>query len=256
MNPLVKKFLGTGKLFLVLALCFALCGALLILPINAFAGEISNGILTLTVQDDPQDTAYAAFMLRKANEEQDTLTYAQFFSSYTTISVNGVSYRFGEGEVVTPAYATENNEVVAVQSFGGVQVTQTLKLTTGNSSKEDMLQIAYSAENQTDADVLLSVRIVIDPTLAKSETDMIQVNGTACNTALLLVATADRRKIVCNSKDQSIYELVCSPATSFKEHFEFRQGISKSARDVRRLVVSRTRSAAGKTSWVPSAKSA
>lgn len=177
----MKKFLGTGKLFLVLALCFALCGALLILPINAFAGEISNGILTLTVQDDPQDTAYAAFMLKKANEES-TLTYAQFFSSYTTISVNGVSYRFGEGEVVTPAYATENNEVVAVQSFGGVQVTQTLKLTTGNSSKEDMLQIAYSAENQTDADVLLSVRIVIDPTLAKSETDMIQVNGTPCNT--------------------------------------------------------------------------
>lgn len=182
MNPLVKKFLGTGKLFLVLALCFALCGALLILPINAFAGEISNGILTLTVQDDPQDTAYAAFMLKKANEEQDTLTYAQFFSSYTTVSVNGVSYRFGEGEVVTPAYATENNEVIAVQSFGGVQVTQTLKLTTGNSSKEDMLQIAYSADNQTEQEVLLSVRIVIDPTLAKSETDMIQVNGTLCNT--------------------------------------------------------------------------
>lgn len=178
----MKKFLGTGKLFLVLALCFALCGTLLILPINAFAGEISNGILTLTVQDDPQDTAYAAFMLKKANEEQDTLTYAQFFSSYTTVSVNGVSYRFGEGEVVTPAYATENNEVIAVQSFGGVQVTQTLKLTTGNSSKEDMLLIAYSADNQTEQEVLFSVRIVIDPTLAKSETDMIQVNGTLCNT--------------------------------------------------------------------------
>lgn len=181
MKPLVKKFLGTGKLFLVLALCFALCGALLILPINAFAGEISNGILTLTVQDDPQDTAYAAFMLKKATEES-TLTYAQFYSSYTTISINGVSYRYGEGEVVTPAYATENNEVIAVQSFSGIQVTQTLKLTTGNSAKEDMLLIHYSAENQTEQDVLLSVRILIDPTLANSEADAVQVNGTACDT--------------------------------------------------------------------------
>lgn len=182
MEPLVKRFLGTGKLFLVLALCFALCATALILPINAFAGKISNGILTLTVQDDPLDTAYAAFMLKRANEDQDTLTYAQFFSSYTTVSINGTSYRFGEGEVVTPAYATQNNEVIAVQSFGGVQVTQTLKLTTGNSSKEDMLLIAYSADNQTEQEVLFSVRIVIDPTLAKSETDMIQVNGTLCNT--------------------------------------------------------------------------
>lgn len=182
MEPLVKRFLGTGKLFLVLALCFALCATALILPINAFAGKISNGILTLTVQDDPLDTAYAAFMLKRANEDQDTLTYAQFFSSYTTVSINGTSYRFGEGEVVTPAYATQNNEVIAVQSFGGVQVTQKLALTTGNSSKEDMLLIHYSAENKTDAVVLFSVRILIDPTLSKSETDTVQVNGTRCNT--------------------------------------------------------------------------
>lgn len=182
MKPLVKKFSGTGKLFLVLALCFALCGTLLLLPINAFAGELSNGILSLTVQDDPQDTAYTAFMLKKANEDQDTLTYAQFFSSYATVSINGASYRFGEGDVITPAYATENNEVIAVQSFGGVQVTQKLALTTGNSSKEDMLLIHYSAENKTDADVLFSLRILIDPTLDKSETDMVQVNGTPCNT--------------------------------------------------------------------------
>lgn len=177
----MKIFRGTGKLFLVLALCFALCGTALILPINAFAGEISNGILTLTVQDDPQETAYASFMLKKATEES-TLTYAQFYSSYTTVSINGVSYRFGEGEVVTPAYATQNGEVIAVQSFNGVQVTQKLALTTGNSAKEDMLLIAYCAENQTDADVLLSIRILIDPTLAKSETDMVQINGTPCNT--------------------------------------------------------------------------
>ena len=70
---MVKITGAAGKLMLVLALCFALCGTALILPMRAFAGEISNGILTLSVQDDPQDTAYAAFMLKKANEET-TLT--------------------------------------------------------------------------------------------------------------------------------------------------------------------------------------
>ena len=178
---MVKKTGAAGKLMLVLALCFALCGTTLILPIRAFAGEISNGILTLAVQDDPQETAYASFMLKKATEES-TLTYAQFYSSYTTVSINGVCYRFGEGEVVKAAYLTENNEVVAVQCFDGVQITQTLKLTTGNSSREDMLQIAYSAENQTEQKILLSVRVLIDPTIAKSETDAVQINGTPCNT--------------------------------------------------------------------------
>ena len=177
MKPLVKKMRGTAKWLLVLSLCFALCGTLLILPINVFAGDISNGILSLTVQDDPQDTAYGAFMLKKANDGQETLTYAKFFSSYTTVSINGVSYRFSEGEVVTPAYATSSNEVIAVQSFGGVQVTQRLALTTGNSEKEDMLLIHYSTENKTDADVLLSIRVLIDPTLAKSESHMVQING-------------------------------------------------------------------------------
>jgi hypothetical protein len=176
---MVKKTGAAGKLLLVLALCFALCGTALILPIRAFAGEVSNGILTLAVQDDPQETAYASFMLKKANEDS-TLTYAQFYSSYTTVCVNGASYRFGEGEVVTPAYLTEDNEVIAVQRFDGVEVTQKLKLTTGNSSKEDMLLIAYSAKNQTEKEVLLSVRILIDPTLAKSEADAVQVNGTPC----------------------------------------------------------------------------
>ena len=63
---MVKKTGAAGKLLLVLALCFALCGTALILPIRVFAGEISNGILTLAVQDDPRETAYASFMLKKA----------------------------------------------------------------------------------------------------------------------------------------------------------------------------------------------
>lgn len=178
---MVKKTGAVSKLLVVLALCFALCGTLLVLPLRVFAGEISNGILTLSVQDDPKETAYASFQLKTAAEET-TLTYGQFYSSYTTVSINGVSYRFGEGEVVKSAYLTADNEVVAVQCFDGVQITQTLKFTTGNSSREDMLMVCYSAENQTEKEVLLSVRVLIDPTIAKSETDTVMVNGAPCST--------------------------------------------------------------------------
>lgn len=177
---LFTRFLKSGKLFLVTALCFLLVGITLIIPVKVSASEITNGILLLKVQDNPEETNYASFMLSKADDES-TLTYSQFFSSYTTVNINGVSYQYSDGKVVTPAYVANDNSVVTVQDFNGVEITQRLLLTTGNSSKEDMLLIHYSAKNTTTADVLISIKTVIDPTLSKKETDMIQFNGIAYN---------------------------------------------------------------------------
>lgn len=177
---LFTRFLKSGKLFLVTALCFLLVGITLIIPVKVSASEITNGILLLKVQDNPEETNYASFMLSKADDES-TLTYSQFFSSYTTVNINGVSYQYSDGKVVTPAYVANDNSVVTVQDFNGVEITQRLLLTTGNSSKEDMLLIHYSAKNTTTADVLLSIKTVIDPTLSKKETDMIQFNGISYN---------------------------------------------------------------------------
>ena len=177
---LFTRFLKSGKLFLVTALCFLLVGITLIIPVKVSASEITNGILLLKVQDNPEETNYASFMLSKA-DDKSTLTYSQFFSSYTTVNINGVSYQYSDGKVVTPAYVANDNSVVTVQDFNGVEITQRLLLTTGNSSKEDMLLIHYSAKNTTTSNVLISIKTVIDPTLSKKETDMIQFNGIEYN---------------------------------------------------------------------------
>ena len=174
------RFLKSGKLFLVTALCFLLVGITLIIPVKVSASEITNGILLLKIQDNPEETNYASFMLSKA-DDKSTLTYSQFFSSYTTVNINGVSYQYSDGKVVTPAYVANDNSVVTVQDFNGVEITQRLLLTTGNSSKEDMLLIHYSAKNTTTSNVLISIKTVIDPTLSKKETDMIQFNGMEYN---------------------------------------------------------------------------
>lgn len=183
MKHLLRKVVKSSKLFLVLALCFLVIGMTLVIPVNAFEGEISNGALTLKVQDEPAKSAYASFILTKSNESvSDTLTYSQFYSSYTTISINGMEYRYSEGEVIKQTYMEEDGSVISVQNFGGVEVTQKLMFVTGNSSKKDMLLIGYHIENKTDNDVLTSVRVVIDPTLSKAETDMVQVEGKSYNT--------------------------------------------------------------------------
>lgn len=180
---MAKSFLKSGKIFLVTALCFLITGLTLIVPVSASASEVKNEILTLSVQDNPEESAYASFMLRKAGDDvADTLTYAQFYSSYTVVNINGVSHRYSDGEVVTPAYVAQDGSIVTVQNFDGVAITQRLLLTTGNSSKEDMLLIHYSAKNNTESDVLFSVKVVIDPTIAKSETDMVKVDGVSYNT--------------------------------------------------------------------------
>ena len=176
---LTKSFLKSGKIFLVTSLCFLITGLTLIVPVSASASEVKNEILTLSVQDNPEESAYASFMLRKSSDDvADTLTYAQFYSSFTVVNINGVSHRYSDGEVVTPAYVAQDGSIVTVQNFDGVAITQRLLITTGNSSKEDMLLIHYSAKNNTESDVLLSVKVVIE-TVTKFVADMV-FNNTCC----------------------------------------------------------------------------
>ena len=164
--------------FLALAFCNAVAAAVFIFPSKASACELQNDYLTVCVQDNSEKPAYGSFTLQKAGDsKKDTLTYSQFYSSYTTININGSTYRYGDGKVVKKPYSTGDGHIVAVQDFDGVEVTQSLSLTTGNSSKEDMLLAEYSSKNNTGSDVLISMRIIIDPTLSGSEADLIQAGG-------------------------------------------------------------------------------
>ncbi|MGN1134005.1 MAG: hypothetical protein ACI4RN_06070, partial [Oscillospiraceae bacterium] len=174
-----KRINRLSAAFLAMAFCNAVAAAVFIFPSKVSACELQNDYLTVCVQDNSEKPAYGSFTLQKAGDSKsDTLTYSQFYSSYTTININGNAYRYGDGKVVKEPYNTEDGHIISVQDFNGVEVTQKLRLATGNSSKEDMLLVQYSSKNNTGSDVLLSVRIIIDPTLAASETDLIQADGT------------------------------------------------------------------------------
>lgn len=179
-----RKISRTSRVLCAVSLVLCIVGIILISPIGTSASEISNEYLLLDVQDNTEDTSYANFILKKAEfgVTNDTLTYSQFYSAYTTVSINGEIYKYSDGEVLKPLYKANDGSVITVMNFNGLEITQRLVFSTGNSSKEDMLLIHYSAENKTDSDLLLSIRIIIDPTLSNSETDLIQTDERAFET--------------------------------------------------------------------------
>lgn len=144
----------------------------------AMGANVENEYLSLQVQDDTSDSAYGSYMLRKNNDKpEDTLTYSQFYSSFAQININGSVKLFSEGSVVEKAHKTQDDSIVAVQDFDGTQITQKLSFSTGNSDKNDMLKIEYTVENKTDENVNVSIRSIIDPTIAGTENDPIVVNS-------------------------------------------------------------------------------
>lgn len=141
-----------------------------------FGANVKNDYLSLQVQDDTEESGYGSYMLKKnSGDPEDTLTYSQFYSSFAEIDINGSVKLFSEGSVVEKAHKDGNESVVAVQDFDGTQITQKLSFSTGNSNKKDMLKIEYIVENKTDENVNVSIRSIIDPTIAGTENDPIVI---------------------------------------------------------------------------------
>lgn len=174
------KKLRSNKLSAVLATASVCCGvtsAVLLRPLDSSGISISNDFLVLQVQDAADESGYGSYQLFKNNgSSQETLTYAQFYTSFAQISVNGSACPFGDGKTVKELYSDDKKSVVTVKDFSGVEITQTLSFSTGNTSNSDMLKIEYTAVNKNDDSAMVSVRAIIDPTIADSETDSIIVN--------------------------------------------------------------------------------
>lgn len=175
-----KRYNRLSAACIAAAICSAAAGFFVLSPNEASGCEIENGYLALSVQDDSQDSAYGGFMLSEnGTQPKDTLTYSQFYSSFACVNINGEAMRFGDGKTVKAPYTTEDGSVVAVQDFNGVEVTQHLSFAEGNTDKKDMLKIHYTAENKSGSEALVSVSVIIDPTIADSETDVIQTGAKA-----------------------------------------------------------------------------
>lgn len=174
------KKLRSNRLSAVLAavsVCSCVTAAVMLRPLDSSGISISNDYLVLQVQDNPGDPGYGAYQLFKnTGSTQEALTYTQFYSSFAQISINGNVCLFSEGETVSELNNVDNKSIVTVKDFDGVEITQTLSFSTGNTTNNDMLKIEYYAVNNNDDNVLVSVRAVIDPTIADSESDSIIVD--------------------------------------------------------------------------------
>lgn len=174
------KKLRSNRLSAALAAASVCCGvtsAVLLRPLETSGISISNDYLLLQVQDDSDETGYGSYQLFKnTGSSKENITYAQFYTSFAQISVNGNVCLFSEGETVRELYNDEQKSIITVKSFNGVEITQTLSFSTGNTKNNDMLKIEYSAVNKNEESVMVSVRAVIDPTIADSDSDAIIVN--------------------------------------------------------------------------------
>lgn len=137
---------------------------------------MENDYLKLYVEQDGNNLGRYQLSTNKGNldngaDDDKNLTYENFYSSYTTVVVNGKAYRFGEGESIEkPYYDRGKDACITVQKFGAVEVTQSLTFADGmGTGHDDMLLVSYSAENTGSDSVLLGFRIMIDSQLDKDD---------------------------------------------------------------------------------------
>ncbi len=169
----------------------ALFGALMMLPVgvseasavNTDKSIMQNDYLTLYVDQDSDPGRFQLSAnqgnLDLSGDDGQNLMYENFYSSYTTVAVNGKAYRFGSGKTVqAPCYDKEQNVCVTVQAFGGVEVTQTLSFADGMATgHEDMLKITYTAHNTEAEETLFGMRIMLDSQLGKDDLGILTVDG-------------------------------------------------------------------------------
>lgn len=156
--------------------------------INTDNNIMQNDYLTLYVGQDEDNLCRYQISANSGDLENDkdngkNLMYENFYSSYTTVVVNGKEYRFGEGESVSaPTYNYEAKTCTAVQKFGDVEVTQTLSFADGmKTGHDDMLLVTYSAKNTGDKDVLFGIRIMLDSELDKDDKCVVKADDALLN---------------------------------------------------------------------------
>ena len=133
------------------------------IPVYAAENNVSmneesmyNDYLNICVENDSSQSEYCRFVIRTKegslstnNDNDKKLTYSNFYSSYTTININGADYIYGEGEEIKkPVFDKETKSSISTQKFGDIEVTQFLRFVNGFTDKyNDMVEISYEIKN-------------------------------------------------------------------------------------------------------------
>lgn len=155
---------------------------------------IENDYLQATVNNDENQIEYLRFQLKTVegeigNNKDDNkdLLYKNFYSGYTTISINGECFVYGAGEdVILPYVDATDNSHISAQKFGNIVVQQKLEFTKGFSdSYNDMLRVSYKIENSTE-NANVGIRIMIDPMLDSADSMKLNTEGITLDNEIAL----------------------------------------------------------------------
>lgn len=163
------------------------------IPVYAAENNVSineesmyNDYLNICVENDSSQSEYCRFVIRTKegslstnNDNDKKLTYSNFYSSYTTININGEDYIYGEGEEIQePVFDKETKSSVSTQKFGDVEVTQFLRFVNGFTDKyNDMVEISYEIKNTGKEKANVGIRVMIDAMPGDDDKGTIKVNS-------------------------------------------------------------------------------
>ncbi|SHH48948.1 hypothetical protein SAMN02745196_00539 [Clostridium collagenovorans DSM 3089] len=147
---------------------------------------MNNQYIKLAVELNEKESEYCRFYLESLKGNLDSekdddkkLLYNNFYSSYTTINIDGVKHIYGQGKTIQkPIYDEKTKSNISIQSFGDIEVKQILKFVEGfTENHEDMLEINYSIKNKGKKDSKVSLRVMLDLALGNDDKCILNVNN-------------------------------------------------------------------------------
>ena len=180
-----------SKILLTMSVVFALQT----ISIPAFATEndvtitentMYNDYLNLSVEKDNNEGEYCRFVVKTKegslstkNDNEKKIMYNNFYSSYTTININGANYIYGEGEEIQkPFFDEETKSSISIQKFGDVEIIQFLRFVNGFTDKyKDMVEVSYEVNNTSKENLHIGIRVMIDAMLGNDDKGIINVNS-------------------------------------------------------------------------------
>ena len=163
------------------------------IPVYAAENNVSineesmyNDYLNICVENDSSQSEYCRFVIRTKegslstnNDNDKKLTYSNFYSSYTTININGADYIYGEGEEIQkPVFDKETKSSISIQKFGDIEITQFLRFVNGFTDKyNDMVEISYEIKNTSKEEANVGIRVMIDAMPGDDDKGTIKVNS-------------------------------------------------------------------------------
>lgn len=141
-----------------------------------------NEFLRLVVLDE------GTFTLGTTNGDPNTATdnnakmlfgFPSGSTSYSTIRVDGESFRYSADEANKPTFYAENKNNVSAMTIGDIFVTETLSFVTNVSTgREDVIEVRYDVVNNGTVAHNVGGRIMFDTMLGSNDQAPFRVPGT------------------------------------------------------------------------------